>query len=362
MARIVLIDDEMALGEVCAEILDAEGHQTVLANTGLSGLAAVRRERPDLVICDVQMPGMDGYSVLKAVRGDPEIASTPFLFLTSLADRQDIRTGMSLGADDYLGKPIASAELVAAVEARLARRDLSRREAERQMDALRRSVAVLLPHELRTPLTVILGTAQFLQESHGTLTPDSIEAMAASIMRAAERLHRMTENYLLYAELELQRLTGAATKPFQGSSGPDDAREAATAHAAEEERTADVQLDLEDVTLPIAAPYLRKIVTELADNAFKFSKAGSVVSVSLRRAQDGGVVLDVADSGRGMSADQIPQVGAFRQFDRALFEQQGSGLGLSLVRGIVEGSGGRLDIEGRTGGGTLVRARWPPSS
>jgi two-component system, sensor histidine kinase and response regulator len=360
MARIVFIDDEEALRDVVAEILSIAGHETVLAGTGVEGIEAVRRERPDLILCDVNMPRLDGYGVLEAIRKDPELSSTPFLFLTSLGAQNHVRAGMVSGADDYLSKPIRSAELLAAVDARLARRKASQREADQRVDELRHNVAKLLPHELRTPLTTILGGSQFLMQFHREMSADEIGEMAGSLFKAAQRLHRMAENYISYAELELQRLTRPGTAPaeLRGSAGRAEVRQAAEETAAELGRGDDLRLDLDDTTVPVATAYLRKLVAELVDNALKFSEARTAVTVTLRSSATG-KALEVADKGRGMTADQVREIGAFRQFHRALFEQQGSGLGLSLARGIVVASGGRFDIESAAGAGTTVRILWP---
>jgi signal transduction histidine kinase len=171
----------------------------------------------------------------------------------------------------------------------------------------------------------------------------------------------MTENYILYAELELQRLVrGAAPRPLPGVAGAHHVREAASERAKELGRDADLQLDVNDAQVPLASAHLRKVVSETVDNAFKFSEPGKAVTVSLR-SSGAAVVLEIADSGRGMTPDQIRDVAAFRQFDRALFEQQGSGLGLALVRALIDGSGGRFEITSRPGEGTRARASWPVS-
>jgi signal transduction histidine kinase len=360
MARIVYIDDEEALREVTAEILATAGHETVLAASGREGIEAVRRERPDIVLCDVNMPGMGGYEVLQAIRADPRLSSTPFLFLTSLGAPDNVRAGMVSGADDYLMKPIASEALLAAVEARLARRKASRLEEDARVDEIRDGVAKLLPHELRTPLTTILGGSQFLAQCHREMSHEDIGQVADSMYRAAQRLHRMAESYILYSELELDRLASRVSPPpgLRGSSGSGEVRVGAEEVAAEWHRGDDLRLALDDAKVPLAGSYLRKVAVELVDNAMKFSETGTTATVRLR-SDDSGVVLEVADAGRGMTADQVQQIGAFRQFDRALFEQQGSGLGLALVRRIVVASGGELVVDSRPGAGTRVTARWP---
>jgi signal transduction histidine kinase len=355
-ARIVVIDDEAALRAMLGEMLADAGYDTELAADGVEGLAVLRRQATDLVLCDINMPGLDGFGVLRAIRADPRLAPLPFVFLTS---ETEIRPGMLSGADDYLVKPVSRDDLVAAITARLARGGAARREADRRADEMRRAVAILLPHELRTPLTTIMGLAELLQESHGELGPQDVAKAGRSILRAALRLHRMAENYILYADLELRRLStprpGMARPELSGSDDVSSAAQEASAHAG---RSADLGLDLHEADVPLAAAYLRKVVSELCGNAFKFSRPGTAVHVSLR-AEGPGAVLEVADRGRGMTASQVRMVGAFQQFDRGRFEQQGSGVGLALVRGIAEEAGGGVEIDSRPDEGTTVRIRWP---
>jgi DNA-binding NarL/FixJ family response regulator len=120
MKTILIIEDEPQTRQNLATILEMEGYRPVTAPNGSEGLAAVRRERPDLVLCDVSMPLMDGHAVLAALREDPEHAHLPFIFLTAKGDRRDWRQGMNLGADDYLAKPASATELLGAIGARLA--------------------------------------------------------------------------------------------------------------------------------------------------------------------------------------------------------------------------------------------------
>jgi signal transduction histidine kinase len=192
------------------------------------------------------------------------------------------------------------------------------------------------------------------------MTPEEIGEMATAISKAAQRLHRMAENYLLHAGMELQRLavSESTTRALAGAADADLVRDAARAQAREHGREQDVEMELADARLPVAEAYARKIVSELVDNALKFSAAGKPIEVSLT-APGETVTLAVADAGRGMTVDQIGEVGAFRQFNRAVLEQQGSGLGLILVKGIVETSGGVFHLRSAIGEGTTASATWP---
>src|SRR5512134_2369032 len=109
MKKILVIEDEPETLENLVLMLEMEGFNALSAPNGRAGLAAARRELPDVILCDVSMPELDGYGVLEALRNDTATVSIPFIFLTAKGDRKDLRTGMNLGADDYLTKP-ASAE------------------------------------------------------------------------------------------------------------------------------------------------------------------------------------------------------------------------------------------------------------
>lgn len=126
MKTILIIEDQPDMAENLATILSMERFAVITAGDGATGFAMARDEKPDLILCDIMMPEMNGQEVLAALRNEPSVAGTPFIFLTSLGEKKDLRTGMNLGADDYLVKPIGAGELLAAVAARLDREDKRR--------------------------------------------------------------------------------------------------------------------------------------------------------------------------------------------------------------------------------------------
>ncbi len=121
MKRILVIDDDARLRQQCVELLRLDGYEVIEARNGREGIDRARTDTPDLVLCDVTMPEMNGHRVLETLRGEPRTANVPFVFLTGWSEREDIRTGMNLGADDYLVKPLVPDELSAAIRARLRR-------------------------------------------------------------------------------------------------------------------------------------------------------------------------------------------------------------------------------------------------
>jgi len=119
--RVLVVEDDPVIRANVLELLNEEGFEPISAQDGADGLALAKARVPDLVICDIALPKLDGYAVLRAIREDPALASTPFIFLTAKAERADVRAGMNLGADDYLTKPFTARDLLDAVRIRMRR-------------------------------------------------------------------------------------------------------------------------------------------------------------------------------------------------------------------------------------------------
>jgi DNA-binding NarL/FixJ family response regulator len=121
MKTILIIEDDSIVRNNLCDILEMEDFRPVLTPNGSAGLAAAKSESPDLILCDVLMPGLDGHQVLTALRADAGTARIPFIFLTAKGEGVDVRAGMKLGADDYLIKPVKAVDLLDAIAARLER-------------------------------------------------------------------------------------------------------------------------------------------------------------------------------------------------------------------------------------------------
>lgn len=362
MPRILVIEDEYSLRRDIIDMLSFEGHEVSGAENGAAGVQEALRLVPDLIICDIMMPELDGYGVLDALRRAEATAAIPFIFLTARIDKTDQRSGMDQGADDYLTKPFVFEDLLRSVNARLRRRRDIEQVAERRLDRLRDNIILAMPHELRTPLTVILGFSDILNADCLTMPPARVREISEHINTAAVRLYQMVENYLVYAQIELIVADAddlAALLSNHTSNPRTLLEEQAIQRAQFHNREADLKLKIAPAgSVQMLADYFRKAVAEVVDNAFKFSQPGAAVRVSAA-AQGGRYVIAVRDSGRGMTADEISQVGAYMQFNRHFYEQQGSGLGLVIARRLAELHGGSLGIESVSGAGTTVTLSLP---
>ena len=360
-SKILVIEDKDVMRENLLELLEAEEFEAIGAENGKMGLESALKDLPDVILCDVMMPELDGYGVLKRLRSHRETATIPFIFLTAKADRVDLREGMELGADDYLTKPYTPDEVLKAIGTQLKKQEAIDSSAESKLEELRNNIIHSLPHELKTPLNGILGFSELIVYKCEQLNLQDIREMAEGIRRSGERLHRLIQNYLLYAELELL------------ASNPEEV-ELLRSHRVEStkslitdriliksqtaNRLADLLFDMQDSPAHISDIMLNKIVSELIENAFKFSKEETPVRINTR-CKDNQLILEVINEGRGMTPEQIAKLGAYMQFERRLYEQQGSGMGLSIVKRIAELHAGQLIIESIPGQQTTVRVVLP---
>ena len=207
--RLLVIEDEPDMRRNLLTMLQLEGFQPLGSNNGRDGIDLARREHPDLILCDVMMPEMDGFAVLSAIRADPDLATTPFIFLSARGERLDVRTGMNLGADDYLVKPVGCTELLAAIEARFERHEsfLARAQAENagfrpdfssptpleSFGLTPREAEVLLwvaQGKANGDIAVILGMAEKTVKKHLTAVFEKlgVDGRHAATLRALEKL------------------------------------------------------------------------------------------------------------------------------------------------------------------------------
>ena len=339
MAAIFLIEDNAPLRENTKMLLELNGFEVSGFDSGPPVLEKLKEVIPDLVLCDIVLPGMTGYDILDRVRKMPSGGEVPFIFLSALAEKDQVRAGMNLGADEYVTKPFTSAGLLAAIKSRLERSEKRRAAAEVELQRFEAQKLEYFPHEIRTPLSAIIGGIGILRLDEKKLGGDVKEVLDL-MEESANRLERTALNYILYLSLS------AGHDPFHSTS-PVEAglMVASVATRVAQEAGRENDLVLHTIEAPTrCGNCLDRIANEVISNAFKFSAPGSKVDVNMAMA-GGQLTLNCRDHGCGMTEEEIAAIGPFKQFHRDKREQQGLGLGLAICKAQIKCAGCRLEFK-----------------
>lgn len=374
-ATVLVVDDNLQNREVAEGHLVGAGYRVIQAEGGAEGLAILASRRPDLVMLDVLMPGMDGYETCRRIRALPEVGDTPVLFLTALGDLETHRAAMESGADDFLTKPLNRTELLIRVRSLLRIKQLSdelRRnydvirsqrdallEAQRQKDEL----TALIVHDLKNPLSSILSNTQYVL-GRGVPAGDDRESLE-DVVRASQSMVRLVMNLL-----DISRSEDGALVPHV--SELDLPTLLAEVCADMERRIQDKDQRLSLALDPGVArlrgdrDLLRRTLENLIDNAYKYGPRAATIWLEVAPAtmDDGAeaaVEIRVRDEGDGIP-EAYRQV-VFEKYGRAatgLREARTShGLGLVFCRRAVGVHGGTIWIEGQEGRGACFCLRLP---
>ncbi len=351
---ILVIDDEPNNFDVIEALLPPDLYTLHYAASGPAALDALDLFRPDVILLDVMMPDMDGMEVCRRVKALPAWVAVPIIMVTALNDKQDLARGLAAGASDFLSKPVSGIELRARVQAMVrikqqydeiqalaARQSQTVQLLEQSLGELRGSLAHRLSHELNTPLNGIMGGLGLLATHLEDLGPDEVQELVDLSLASAQRLERLTQKLLTYLKLEL---TATPEVDPVGTAVGSRLENLASVIAHRHQRSLDLMLAVSPGWVVLPGSTLNCLIEEVVDNGFKFSEKGTPVIVQGEQ-RGSEYFLAVRDRGRGMTEEQIASIGAFVQFERSTYEQQGTGLGLKIAKRIVELYGGRCQIE-----------------
>jgi two-component system, sensor histidine kinase and response regulator len=360
MAKILVIDDDEAFRGMVVTILEKSGFETLQAAGGAAGVQLARTERPDLVLCDVNMGGVGGNLTLYALRRDPAISSVPFILMSGFAQSGGTPPGLERGADDFLSKPFKPEKLVSTIHECL----------NRTVSAPVHSKDILVESGttggadtspgLLQPLNRIMHITGLLGSPRQKLQSSEVIGLADQAYRVAAQLSRRIGNCLLYAEIE--QLASDSQK-FRAQHEQRTGIRAVVEPAAKEiatrmERPGDLVLKFEDGRAVVSADHLRKIVEELLENAFRYSHPGSSVQLKTIDGEER-VSLSVTDQGCGLTPEQIVQAVAPIPLDQVLLVRHGSGLGLLIAKRLTELYNGVFNVHSEPAHGTIVTVSLP---
>lgn len=357
--RVLVVEDDPHLLTGIRDILELENYNVLTAANGRDGLTVLKsnpENPPDVIVSDVMMPHMDGFKFLEEVRKEDRWIHVPFIFLTAKGEKTDRYKGSMLGADQYLTKPFEAEDLLVAVDANFKRHSAIARVAEVEINENKQKILTILNHEFRTPLTLVVAYAEMLKEyDPADTSPDEVMTFLQGVNSGADRLRRLIENFICVVELD----SGEAAKTIDWRKRPvvdmsfltDDAiRQVVDPETRPRNFEVNIQADLSQPELDVQ--YMTIVLRELLDNGAKFSDDDDTISVDISE-NDNQLTIIVRDNGRGIIPEQLKDIWKpFHQVNREQFEDQGSGSGLAIVRGVVELHGGTCAVKSTPGEGS----------
>ena len=363
MKKILVIDDAEFILESTSTLLKFEGYDVYTAFDGITGVKTALELKPDLILCDISMPNMTGYEVLENIRKNVSTATVPFIFLTALNEKVNMRVGMEKGADDYIVKPFTRDELLAGIDAQWKKHHLIEQHVQTRVNEVGKNVTYALPHEFRTALNEVIGNAKYLGQTADNIDTDEIKEISSDIVSSANRLLKITENFLTYVRVESFAINPEKRRQLRTFYTEEPialVRDLTNVIAAKYNRKNDLSVigSEESITIEVSSESFCKIINEIVDNAFRFSNDSEKVEISLTR-KDDFLYIEVADHGRGMSKNQINTVAVLTQFERKIYEQQGVGLGLIISKRLVEIHDGAFELDSVEEQGTKITFSLP---
>ena len=351
-AVVLVIDDQQANVRMVGGLLSRSGYDVLPALGGAEGLELARNNKPDVVLLDMKMPGMDGFEVLKQLRESPETRDLPIIFLTADNDRENLIRAFAAGAIDYITKPFVAEELLARV---LTHVDLKRsRDALRRFAQEKQEMAELVAHDLRNYFANIIFAADLLRGA---------PSAAPAQQRLAESIRTSADSGMLFLQAFLEQQEhqahGSAIEPLPVRQMLCEVVDLLSRSASAK----GIRLDLiahETVIVSGLRAGVAHVLQNLLSNAIKYSPRDSEIGITAMKHGKFGR-LQVMDRGPGISNED--QAKLFQRFVRLSSEptqgESATGLGLALAKQQARAMGGNLWYELREGGGSIFTLELP---
>ncbi len=361
---ILVVDDNSTNLGIIVSYLEKYNFNIIVARSGENALKRVQHGRPDIILLDIMMPGLDGFETCLQLKADKATADIPVIFMTALASIEDKVKGFEVGGVDYITKPIQQAELIARLTTHLRIRDLTLKLQKANQDKDR--FFSILAHDLKGPFQPVLGMAELLPKTADSLTPDDIRRMGNHIYKAAKNVFNLLENLLQWSRLQMERLE---YQPKQIDLHKAIEQNVTLLASNAENKGVTIQNSIPaNTTAYVDENILNTVVRNLVSNALKFTSRGGSVTISAdfgvaeqSNAQIPFVEIAVTDTGVGMTEDIKQKL--FKLGEKVTVlgtaKEQGTGLGLIICQEMVNMAGGQILVESKMGKGTTMRVLIP---
>ncbi len=352
-SKILIVDDELNIRETINELLTFKNYETRTAENGQNALDLLDEWTPDLIICDLMMPVMDGHEFQKIVHESNFLSSIPFIFLTAKNEANIMRRCLNDGADDFLTKPFKIDELLDTVQTKLRRF----KKIKKAYNNLYIGENKYFSHEINTPLNGILSSVDLLIENSESFDKEDINSFYEAIKESGDRLNRTMQNLILFENIKNNKFQISRDENCEVKLVfPKIHKKLLSIHKEKKNR---ISSSFKKAALDISEKNLSFVLFEIIDNALKFSPITKKVVVEGGRYNEEHYEIKIFDSGIGFKKGDLKKIDAAVQFNREEIEQQGLGLGLFLSKHIIKQANGIISIISKENEGTMVSILLP---
>lgn len=370
---ILVVDDNPTNLQVLLESLKRTGFKILVARTGESAIQQAEYGKPDLILLDVMMPGIDGFETCRRFKTLEAFKDIPIIFMTALTDTTDKLKGFQAGGVDYVTKPLQHEEVLARVVTHLTIRRLQQESREQHLllqekhaelqalNASKDKFFSIISHDLRSPLSSVLVGLRLLTDTESRLTDNEKNELIRDSHRTVEQLYNLLDNLLVWSRLQ-RGLMEYAPQPLD--LRPLFERNATLFAANAEQKQIAIRQTVAEPVIAFADSHMiDAIIRNLISNALKFTEARGSITLSARQ-NDQRVEMAVADTGIGMDAETVAKLFRLdvRYNQLGTAGEKGTGLGLNVCKEFAEKNGGSIAVESVVGAGTTFRVTLPKSS
>lgn len=365
------VDDTSHNLELLRDLLENRGYKVIIEQDPRRAIEDVAHHQPDLVLLDIMMPHLDGFTFCERMKANPSTAHIPVIFISALHDTKDIVRGFDVGGVDYITKPFQQKEVMARVNSQMTlvhqRQEIAEQHQQsvayfETLNTMKEQFIRSATHDLKNPLHIIAGYAALLEEMPPEEFAETGDQLVEGILNGTRRMQALIEEMLDLAQME----TGSTQLSLDQIRAGDLLRHAYREYVAMAEQQG-IRLEL-DVTEPDPNIFadiskMARAIENLVTNAIKYTAEGG--EVWLRTDIDGDrVMLSIIDTGLGIPPDAIDSLFApfFRVNAKDHRQREGTGLGLSIVKSIIEQHGGTITVESELGVGSTFRVILPIAS
>jgi len=378
-SAILIVDDNPENLQVLGKILQENKFEIEFAINGEAAMVWLKKKQFDLILLDINMPGMNGFEVCRKIRSNPELNNVSVIFLSAESERESILKGFEIGAQDYITKPFDARELLVRVKTHLSlknsleklenlNKSLEEKVDERtqqlkkanekleitnikllELDGAKADFLNLISHEIRTPLNGILGPLELLKE---TATASEIGELVEILDISVKRLERFSLNALLITKLKTKKIEIKKDKIHLSNLITeilDEEKEELQSGNIRIRRSNETDLDLilGDVEL------IKKCIGNILDNAIHYSPKDGTIEIN-KYVEDHNIICEIKDNGKGFTTGTIDHIiELFTKDDKC--KDNCTGIGLPIAKMIMEAHGGSIIIGNNPGGGAFVK-------